>query len=67
MLNSFASKKENRLLITNRISMVSVVLVNVGSISEALESKPLDLEVFDSKRYNPNLTVWIPINIPFEV
>jgi len=30
----------------------------------ALESKPLDLEVFDSKVYNPNLKVWIPINIP---
>jgi len=29
-----------------------------------LESKPLDLEVFDFKRHNPNLKVWIPINIP---
>jgi len=29
-----------------------------------LESKPLDLEVFDFKRHNQNLTVWIPINIP---
>jgi len=28
-----------------------------------LESKPLDLEVFDSKLHNPNLKVWIPINI----
>ncbi len=23
-------------------------------------SNPLDLEVFDSKRYNPNLKVWTP-------
>jgi len=29
----------------------------------ALESKPLDLEMFDSKVHNPNLKVWIPINI----
>jgi len=29
-------------------------------LSQVLESKPLDLEVFDSKRHNPNLKVWIP-------
>ncbi|MCK5523607.1 MAG: hypothetical protein KAI83_10785 [Thiomargarita sp.] len=25
-----------------------------------MESKPSDLEVFDFKRHNPNLKVWIP-------
>jgi hypothetical protein len=28
-----------------------------------LESKPSDLEVFDYKRYNPNLKVWTPNGI----
>ncbi len=31
-------------------------------LSEA--SNPLYFEVFDSKRYNPNLKAWIPTNIP---
>jgi hypothetical protein len=32
--------------------------INVGWVET--ESKPLDLEVFDFKRYNPNLKVWTP-------
>ena len=38
---------------------------------EILESKPLDLEILESKPldlevtlWNPNLKVWIPINVP---
>ena len=32
------------------------------SYRNTLESKPLDLEVFNFKLNNPNLKVWIPIS-----